>query len=393
MKARKITDRVSLIGAVDWDRRLFDALIPIPDGTSYNAYLVFGSDKTALVDTVDPTFTEVLMAQLAEVPKVDYVIAQHAEQDHSGSLAAVLDRYPKAKIVCSERCKGMLIDLLHLPDESFAPVADGDSLSLGDLTLKFLYTPWVHWPETMSTYVQQEKLLCSCDFFGSHLATTDLFAEERRVYEPAKRYFAEIMMPFRGIIQKNLDKLDGYKVRFIAPSHGPVYDRPAFIIDAYRDWVSEEPKNLAVIVYVSMHDSTRHMVDRLIDGLAAGGVGVERFDLTTIDIGRLATALVDATTVVIGTPTVLGGPHPAAATAAFLANALKPKMKFAAIVGSYGWGGKTVDQLAGLLPNVKAEFFAPVMCKGLPRAEDYEALDRLAEGIAAKHGELFGARA
>jgi len=393
MKARKITDRVSLIGAVDWDRRLFDALIPIPDGTSYNAYLVFGSDKTALIDTVDPTFTEVLMAQLADVPKVDYVIAQHAEQDHSGSLAAVLDRYPKAKIVCSERCKGMLIDLLHLPDESFAPVADGDSLSLGDLTLKFLYTPWVHWPETMSTYVQQEKLLCSCDFFGSHLATTDLFAEERRVYEPAKRYFAEIMMPFRGIIQKNLDKLDGYKVRFIAPSHGPVYDRPAFIIDAYRDWVSEEPKNLAVIVYVSMHDSTRHMVDRLIDGLAAGGVGVERFDLTTIDIGRLATALVDATTVVIGTPTVLGGPHPAAATAAFLANALKPKMKFAAIVGSYGWGGKTVDQLAGLLPNVKAEFFAPVMCKGLPRAEDYEALDRLAEGIAAKHGELFGARA
>jgi flavorubredoxin len=393
MKARRITDRVSLIGAVDWDRRLFDALIPIPDGTSYNAYLVFGSDRTALIDTVDPAFTEVLMAQLADVPKVDYVVAQHAEQDHSGSLAAVLDRYPKAKVVCSERCKAMLVDLLHLPDESFSPVADGDSLSLGDLTLKFLYTPWVHWPETMSTYVQQEKLLFSCDFFGSHLATTDVFAEERRVYEPAKRYFAEIMMPFRGMIQKNLDKLDGYKIKFIAPSHGPVYDKPAFIIDAYRDWVEEEPKNLAVIVYVSMHDSTRHMVDRLIDGLAAGGVGVERFDLTTIDIGRLATALVDATTVVIGTPTVLGGPHPAAATAAFLANALKPKMKFAAIVGSYGWGGKTVDQLAGLLPNVKAEFFAPVMCKGLPRAEDYEALDRLAEGIAAKHGELFGARA
>jgi len=393
MKARRITDRVSLIGAVDWDRRLFDALIPIPDGTSYNAYLVSGSDRTALIDTVDPAFTEVLMAQLADVPKVDYVVAQHAEQDHSGSLGAVLERYPKAKIVCSERCKGMLIDLLHLPDGSFSPVADGDSLSLGDLTLKFLYTPWVHWPETMSTYVQQEKLLFSCDFFGSHLATTDLFAEERRVYEPAKRYFAEIMMPFRGMIQKNLDKLDGYKIRFIAPSHGPVYDKPAFIIDAYRDWVEAEPKNLAVIAYVSMHDSTRHLVDRLIDGLVAGGVGVERFDLTTIDLGKLATALVDATTVVIGTPTVLGGPHPAAATAAFLANALKPKMKYAAIVGSYGWGGKTVDQLAGLMPNVKAEFFEPVMCKGLPRAEDYAALDRLAEGIAAKHGELFGARA
>ena len=393
MKARKITDRVSLIGAVDWDRRLFDALIPIPDGTSYNAYLVFGSDKTALVETVDPAFTGMLLEQLEGIDRVDYIVANHAEQDHSGSLAAVLERYPKAKIVCSERCKGMLIDLLHLPNECFSPVADGDSLSLGDLTLKFLYTPWVHWPETMSTYVQQEKVLLSCDFFGSHLATTDLFAEERRVYEPAKRYFAEIMMPFRNIIQKNLDKLDGYKIKFIAPSHGPAYDRPAFIIDAYRDWVSEEPKNLAVIAYVSMHDSTRLMVDRLIDGLAARGVGVERFDLATVDIGKLATALVDAATVVIGTPTVLGGPHPAAATAAFLTNALKPKMKYAAIVGSYGWGGKTVDQLAGLMPHVKAEFFEPVMCKGLPRTEDYASLDRLAEGIAAKHGELFGARA
>jgi flavorubredoxin len=393
MKARAITDRISLIGAVDWDRRLFDALIPIPNGTSYNAYLVLGSDRTALIDTVDPAFTAVLLEQLRDVERVDYIVANHAEQDHSGSLAAVLDRYPKAKIVCSDRCKGMLVDLLHLADDVFAPVADGDSLSLGDLTLKFLYTPWVHWPETMSTYVQQEKLVFSGDFFGSHLATTDLFADERRVYEPAKRYFAEIMMPFRGIIQKNLDKLEGYKIKYIAPTHGPVYDRPAFIVDAYRDWVSDEPKNVAVVAYVSMHDSTRLMVERLVDGLAARGVGVERFDLTSVDTGKLATALVDAATLVIGTPTVFGGPHPAAATTAFLTNALKPKMKFAAIVGSYGWGGKTVDQLTGLMPHVKAEFFAPVMCKGLPRAADYEALDRLAEGIAAKHAEFGEARA
>ncbi|HJW75631.1 MAG TPA: FprA family A-type flavoprotein, partial [Thermoleophilia bacterium] len=288
MKARRLTDKVSLIGVVDWDRRLFDALIPLPDGTSYNAYLVFGSEKTALIDTVDPAFTEVLMAQLADVPKVDYVVAHHAEQDHSGSLAAVLERYPKAKVVCSERCKGMLIDLLHLRDEAFAPVADGDSLSLGDLTLKFIYTPWVHWPETMSTYLPQEKILFSGDFFGSHLATSDVYADETRVYEAAKRYYAEIMMPFRNIIQKDLEKLTPYKIKAIAPAHGPVYDKPGHILDAYHDWVSDEPKNLAVIAYVTMHDSTRRMVDRLIDGLAAGGVGVERFDLATVDTGKLA---------------------------------------------------------------------------------------------------------
>jgi len=391
MEARRITERVSLLGAVDWDRRLFDALIPLPDGTSYNAYLVEGSQATALLDTVDPTMTPVLLRQLERVPKLDYVIAHHAEQDHSGSIPAVLAKYPDAKVVCSQKCKGMLGDLLRVPAERILAVEDGQALSLGDKTLQFVYTPWVHWPETMSTYLVEDKVLFSCDFFGSHLATSDLYADEGRVYMPAKRYYAEIMMPFRNIIQRNLEKLKGYEIGVIAPSHGPVYRRPAFIIDAYRDWVADEPKNLALVAYVSMHDSTRLMAEHLVSALVARGVTTEQVNLVNLDAGKLAMALVDAATIVIASPTVLTGLHPAAAYAAFLANALRPRAKHAAYVGSYGWGGKPAEQLASLLPLLKLEMLPPVICRGLPAEADYAALDSLAEAIASRHQGLVAA--
>ena len=182
MKPRKITANVHWLGALDWNRRLFDALIPLPDGTSYNAYLVQGSEKTALLDTVDPATTETLMAQLADIPKLDLVISHHAEQDHSGALPAVLQKYPEARLICTPKAKTMLMDLLDIAEDRIATVEDGQTLSLGDKTLKFIYTPWVHWPETMVTYLEEDKILFSCDFFGSHLATTDLYATEDRVY-------------------------------------------------------------------------------------------------------------------------------------------------------------------------------------------------------------------
>ncbi|MBM4467252.1 MAG: MBL fold metallo-hydrolase, partial [Chloroflexi bacterium] len=248
MKTRKMREGIYWLGAVDWDRRLFDSLIPLPDGTSYNAYLIQGSEKTALLDTVDPPMTDVLMFQLESVPRIDYVVAHHAEQDHSGTIPQVLEKYPNARVVTTPRGKGMLMDHLLVPEGKFITVEDGETLSLGDRTLEFIHTPWVHWPETMVTYLPEERILFSCDFFGSHLATTDLYVtDEARVYEAAKRYYAEIMMPFRKIIQKNLEKIGGREIELIAPSHGPIYDRPAFIVDAYRDWVSEEPKNVVVL--------------------------------------------------------------------------------------------------------------------------------------------------
>lgn len=390
MKPREIKAGVYWVGAVDWDRRLFDALVPLPDGTSYNSYLIKGNAKTALIDTVDPTMQDGLLDCLNELdtPKIDYLVVNHAEQDHSGSIPRILARYPESKVITSPRCKDMLIDLLMVSAERFITVNDYETLSLGDKTLEFIYTPWVHWPETMSTYLREDKILFSCDFFGSHIATTDLYVTDAgQTIEAAKRYYAEIMMPYRSNIQRNLEKIEGYAIDILAPSHGPVYDKPVTIVAAYHSWVFDEPKNIVVLPYVSMHGSTRKMVAYLVQALAQRGVNVKQFDLAVTDIGKLAIALVDAGTIVLGTPTFLANAHPLAAYAAFLTNALRPKARFISIIGSYGWGGKTVEQLGAVCSSLKLEMLEPVVCKGFPRADDFKALDKLATTIAAKHKE------
>jgi len=388
MKPREIKPKVHSVGAIDWDRRLFDELIPLPDGTSYNSYLIQGSKKTALVDTVDPTMEDVLINHLEQlgVESIDYVIANHAEQDHSGAIPRILEKYPDAKVVTTPKGKSMLMDLLLIPDDGFITMSDGETLSLGNKTLEFIHAPWVHWPETMLTYLQEDKVLFPCDLFGSHLAATDLYVtDEGQVYEAAKRYYAEIMMPFRASIQKHLEKIKQYQIDIIAPSHGPMYDKPLFILEAYRRWVFDPPRNMVVLPYISMHGSTQKMVEYLVGALADRGVTVKQFNLSVADIGKLAMALVDAATMVIGTPTVLVGPHPNVAYAALLANALRPKLQFVSIIGSYGWGSKAVEQLQGMIPNLKVEVLDPVISKGLPKESDFKALDNLAGMIAEKH--------
>jgi len=391
MRPAIIRPNVFAVGAIDWNRRLFDSLIPLPDGTSYNSYLIRGSQKTALIETVDPSMTDTLFRHLAElkVDRVDYLIANHAEQDHSGSIPAVLAKFPEAKLVTNTKCKPMLIDLLEVKEERIIEIQEGQTLSLGDKTFKFVLTPWVHWPETMGTYLQEDKILFSCDFFGSHLACSDLFViDEGQVHEAAKRYFAEIMMPFRTNIEKNLEKLKGYEIDFIAPSHGPVYNNPHFIMDLYHSWVFDDVKNMAVIAYVSMHGSTALMAQHLAQAIARHGIEVKLFDLTVADAGKLVMELVDAATLILCTPTVLAGPHPVAAHAAFLVNALRPRTKYAGIIGSYEWGGKTLDILKGMLPNLNAELLEPVYIKGLPKQIDFANLERMADTIAEKHKNL-----
>lgn len=388
MKPRKLEANIHWVGAVDWDRRLFDELIPLPDGTSYNAYLIKGSEKTALIDTVDPTMAGVLTNNLnqLDVKKIDYVIANHAEQDHSGTLPQILKLYPKAGVVATPKCKSLLMDLLLIPENKIVTVEDRETLSLGDKTLEFIHAPWVHWPETMLTYLREDRILFTCDFFGSHLATSDLYVtDEATVYEAAKRYYAEIMMPFRLIIQKNLEKIKDLQIDVIAPSHGPIYDKPQFIIEAYRDWVYAPPKNIVVLPYISMHGSTREMVEYFVGALVDRGITVKQFNLAKTDIGKLAMALVDAATIVIGSPTVLVGPHPNVVYAVYLANALRPKLKFASIIGSYGWGSRMVERITGMLSNLKVELLGPVVAKGFPREKDFRALDRLADEILNKH--------
>jgi flavorubredoxin len=389
MEPREIVPGVQYVGAPDFDRRLFDALIPLPDGTSYNAYLVTGRDKIALIDAVEPQKLHVLQAYLEGVPRIDYVVSSHTEQDHSGGLPWVLERYPEAVLLASDTAKPMLVDHVGLDPARIRTVADGERLELGGKTLRFILTPWVHWPETMSTYLEEDRILFSCDWFGSHMAQTNLFVDGLDcILAEAKRYYAEIMMPFRKIIQKNLEKIKDLDINLIAPSHGPIHRDPASIIRAYRDWTDDTPHNSVVVPWVTMHGSTEILVDRLVEALTARGVTVHPFNMATADIGQLAMALVDAATIVVGAPTVHVGPHPAVFNAVVLANALRPKVRFASIVGSYGWAGKMVDVVKGAMPNLRVEFLPPVVCKGQPKRADLEAIEALAEAIAAKHSAL-----
>ncbi len=386
---RKIVDGVYNVGVVDWDRTLFDEIVPLPQGTSYNAYLIM-DEKVALVDTAEPYKWEELKRNIEEmgIEKIDYIISNHAEQDHSGCLPFLLEEFPEAKIVTNEKCKQFEMDLLHIPEEKFMVVKEGDVLSLGNKTLEFIMTPWVHWPETMSTYLREDKIMFTCDFFGSHVATSHAFARDYdRIYHEAKRYYAEIMMPFRSFIERNIKKIESKEIKIIAPSHGPAYDNPSYIINAYKEWIYAKPKNLALIAFVSMHGSTRKMVDYLINALTSRGIEVRARNLITTDLGELAMDLVDAATIIIATPTMLAGPHPAAVSAAYLINALRPKARFAAIIGSYGWGGRAIDILKSLM-SVKIEFLEPLLIKGLPRNDDYKALDELAEEIKKKHDSI-----
>jgi flavorubredoxin len=389
MEKRQICSGVYWLGFVDWNRRLFDSLIPLPDGTSYNAYLVQGSEKTVLIDTVDHVKANVLLEQLADVETIDYVIVQHAEQDHSGALPLVLEAYPQCQVLCSTKAKGLLIDHLQIDPQRITLVADGENLLLGGKTLQFVYTPWVHWPETMVTLLVEDRILFTCDFLGSHWATDKLYAgDDPRVCAAAKRYYAEIMVPFRTIIQGNMKKIRALDFDMIAPSHGPIFDHPECILSSYEEWASDKISNKVLLPYISMHGSTEKMVNYLVAELCKRDIEVLPFELTTTDIGRLAIELIDAATIIVATPTVNFGPHPQVSYAVNLANILKPKLKYAAIVGSYGWGTKVVEQISAMIPNLKVEVLGAVLCKGLPQDDSFAELDELVDLIQQRHATL-----
>lgn len=389
MVLKELKKDIISVGSIDWDRRLFDELIPLPDGTTYNSYLIIGREKIAIIDAVDPSKNNELLENLKSVERIDYIISNHAEQDHSGAIVDLLKVYPKAMVVTNERCADMLFEHLLIPKDKFKIVKDGEILSLGDKTLEFILTPWTHWPETMLTYLREDKILFPCDLFGSHYATSSLYVDdEKRVYFAAKRYYAEIMMPFRSYIRKYLEKLKNYQIDLIAPSHGPVYQNPQFILEAYDEWIGDKVKSEVIIPFVSMHDSTRKMVDYLIKKLIEKNIIVKPFNLTKTDIGDLAMDLVDASTLVLGTPTVLGGPHPQALYAIYLANLLRPKLKYISVIGSYGWGGRMLDVIKEMTYNLKAELLNPVVIKGHPKDIDFRKLDELADIICEKNKNI-----
>jgi flavorubredoxin len=241
----------------------------------------------------------------------------------------------------------------------------------------------------MLTYLPEERILFTCDLFGTHLATSALYAsEDERMLPAAKRYYGEIMMPFAHVIPGHLNRIDELEVEAIAPSHGPIHDQPQQIVDAYRHWVEAPPSNRVLLPHTSMHGSTKAMVEFLIAALVDRGVAVEPFAAESIDLGAYVMGLVDAATVVFATPTVLLGPHPSILAVAYLTSALRPKLKQAAVIGSYGWGGKAAENTRALCGNLKVEWLEPVFAKGYPDPQAYAMLDSLADAIAHRHQGL-----
>ena len=391
LKIRPIKNNVFYIGSKDANRKLFDQLVPLPQGTTYNSYLVKGSEKTAIVDTDYPKKLEEYKKRLQEnnIDHVDYIISNHAEQDHSGGIPMLLEMFPDAKVVTNAKVKENVMNMLHVDEDKFIVINDGDELSLGDKTFQFIIAPFVHWPDTMFSYLKEDKMLFTCDFLGAHYTKNDLFADYTdELVEAAKRYYAEIIMPFRNFAKKYTQMVKGMDVEIIMPSHGPVYDKPEFILNLYDLWTSDKVENKVVIPYVSMYESTKMLVDELATHLRAKNIDVKLFDLVNCDEGELTMELVDAATVVFGASMVLAGPHPAAVTAAYLVNAIRPKVKYYAIVGSYGWGGKLTETLESMLTIIKPEKLDYIVVKGKPTEDDLKKAADLAALIAEKHKAL-----
>ncbi|MBC7220526.1 FprA family A-type flavoprotein [Candidatus Bipolaricaulota bacterium] len=378
---------VHWVGVKDWGRRLFDGLIPLPHGTSYNAYLVRGREKTALVDTVNPGFEDELLAKIGEVvdpARLDYVIMNHAEPDHAGAIPVLLDRSPQAHLVLTAKGAEMAVRYYRVPQDRMLVVNEGDTLDLGGKTLRFLDAPFLHWPETMFTYLVEDKVLFPCDFFGAHTAAGVYDDEVADLAVRAQMYFGEIMMPFRKAGERAMRKLVDVPIELIAPSHGPVWRHPERILGLYRKWTAGETLPKVVVAYVSMWGSTERLVRIAAETLLDAGIRVAVHELAHVDVGDLAGDLVDARALVLGAPTVLGALHPAALNAANLVKALRPPLRYAAVLSSYGWGGGALRQAGEILGPTGIEVVGAVEIHGAPDAEAVVQTEGLARELAAK---------
>jgi flavorubredoxin len=383
----ELVEGVFWVGVRDWDRRLFDALIPLPYGTTYNAYVVKGNKKTALIDTVNPGFEGQLKAKLdvlGGIEKLDYLIMNHAEPDHSGAIPFVLQENRRLKLVLTEKGAKMAKSLYHVPEDRMMIVKQDDQLELGGKTLKFIEAPFLHWPETMFTYLVEDKVLFSCDFFGAHSAG-GVFAEDvQDLLTFAKKYYGEIMMPFTKSAKQGMAKLEGLEISMIAPSHGPIYNDPEPIVLSYLDWTSGETKEKVTICYVTMWQSTKTLVDKMTETLLEEGIETKVYNLPVSDIANIAGDLVDSRAIVLGAPTVLNGLHPQGLYAASLVKVLRPPAKYAAVLSSFGWSGGAVKQALEILGPTKIEAVGAVDVNGRPTTDDLKKVEELAKTLAAK---------
>lgn len=356
MEAVRITDNIYWVGAIDWNVRNFHGYTT-PRGSTYNAYLITG-ERNILIDTVKRPFYEQLVSRISSVidPKsIDLIVSNHVEMDHSSSLSMVQD-LTGAKILASRKGKEGLA--MHFPNLRVEEVTDGQEIRCGGKTLRFVDTPMLHWPDSMFTYVEEDKLLFSMDAFGQHYATSARFDDEvdqAVLMQEAAKYYANIILPFGPRVLKTLEKVKDLDIRILATSHGVVWRaNVASIVDLYHRWANGETREKAVVVYDTMWGSTQIMAEEIANGIAAQGVEVEVLKLTETDRSWVIKEILDARAVVVGTPTLNNTVFPTVADMVYYMKGLRPKGRIGATFGSYGWSGGAVKavreqmQLSGM---------------------------------------------
>jgi anaerobic nitric oxide reductase flavorubredoxin len=386
-----LAEGINWVGVIDWNIRDFHDYVT-RRGTTYNAYLI-QDEKIALVDTVKHTFSSELLRNICEIidpAKIDYIIVNHVEMDHSSSLPIIAEYAKNATIIASERGKDALIE--HYGEGfNIKTVKTGDTLKLGKRTLRFVEAPMLHWPDSMFTYVEEDKILMPNDAFGQHLASVERFDDEvdgHVLMEEAATYYANILMLFGPLITRKIQEVVqlGIAPAVIAPSHGIIWrSNPSKIIQAYLDWSSGKAKNKVVIVHDTMWGSTDKMARAIAEGAASEGVDVKLLKLRASDQTEAMTEILDAKAVVVGSPTLNNQMFPTLSGFLTYATGLKPKGKVWAFFGSYGWGGGAVKNMTEAVKKAGFDVLEPgVEVKYVPEAEDLKKCFEFGKQIAAK---------
>lgn len=389
-RAIPITERVYWVGAVDWTLRDFHGYTT-RRGSSYNAYLIL-ADRVTLVDTVKKPFKEEFLSRVASVidpRKVEVIISNHSEMDHSGCLAEVIEEIRPREVYASPMGVKTLAELSPSLSTGITAVADGRSVSLGNMTLSFMETRMLHWPDSMFTYLQEEKLLFSHDAFGMHLASHERFADEvdPAVLEyEAATYFANILLPYAGLMTKLLARVDSAGLSFdvIAPDHGPVWRRnPGWIVERYRRWAQQKRAKKAVVVYGTMWHSTEKMARYIGEGLSSRGVPAKVMAVDAFHRSDIAYEMLDAAALVVGTSTLNNNMLPKVADVLTYLKGLRPLNVVGAAFGSYGWSGEGTLQVNEVLKEMKAALpLEPLRVRHVPTTSDLAACRELGEKLA-----------
>jgi flavorubredoxin len=290
----------------------------------------------------------------------------------------------KAKLVTTKQGAKAAKIYFNVQDHRINVISDGDEINLGDKTLKFIEAPMLHWPETMFTYLKEDRILFPCDFLGLHTAYGFYDDQVPELIPYAQRYFGEIMMPYKSMGKQGLDKIKKLDINLIAPSHGPIHRNPTNIIEAYDKWTKGETKNKVIIVYVTMWKSTEKMVKMIAEILEENNIEAPLYNLVTADVGDIAKDLVDSRGIVLGTPTVLGRMHPLAVFASHLVKVLKPPLKYGVVLTSYGWGKGALSHASEVLGPTGLEIVGALEVNGAPSDESYEEIRKIGIELASK---------